>query len=174
MFVSQNTTFFHSRQLMQTKTTRTPAFWDTPPPHDHPYWRFTSDPSQNKTKSKWQIYKTRQKINGSNQNCRRYRADPGCGRDGRSETNMPHKFVVRGYKKSSTKWRPFCLSLFGLNSLGCLLSDPSPSHCQTNELCKWPTRFAADIFKTDILPIGIKLGLGCVTKSPNWHIVSIS
>ena len=36
----------------KTRTTRTPAFWDTPPPHDYPYWWFTSDP-----KSKQDIVK---------------------------------------------------------------------------------------------------------------------
>ena len=88
--------------LNLTRTTRTPAFWDTP---RCPMITHTSNshqiPSQNKTKSKLNFFRNCQKFKfwnfarnfTSNQNCRPYRADMGCGRDGRrdggSETNIP-------------------------------------------------------------------------------------
>ena len=36
----------------ETRTTRTPAFWDTPRPHDYPYKWFTSDPKSKQDKVK--------------------------------------------------------------------------------------------------------------------------
>ena len=104
----------------KTRTTRTPGFWDTP---RRPMITNTTDshqiPSQYKTMSKLHILKNCQKFkfwniaknfirdipsewNRSNQNCRRYRADTGCGTDGqtdvRTEWNQytPNKFVLRG------------------------------------------------------------------------------
>ena len=93
------------------RTTRTPAFWDTP---RGLMITHTSDshkiPGQKKTKSKLQILKNCRKLkfcnfarnftrdtpsevawsdvyiwNGSNQNWRRYRADTGCGTDGQTD-----------------------------------------------------------------------------------------